>query len=113
VDGILTLQTEDAWLAKAQATLRAGSPGSAWLGHALQKRVRRLSLARCSGWNSWSLHCAARPDFVEGIRALIIEKDQKPQWNPASLAGATPQWVEGFFADPGRQADHPLADLGA
>jgi enoyl-CoA hydratase/carnithine racemase len=114
VDGILTLQTEDAWLAKAQATLRAGSPGSAWLGHALQKRVRRLSLAEVFRLEFVvSLHCAARPDFVEGIRALIIEKDQKPQWNPASLAGATPQWVEGFFADPWSAADHPLADLGA
>ncbi|MBW9333612.1 enoyl-CoA hydratase/isomerase family protein [Herbaspirillum sp. RU 5E] len=114
VDGILTLQTEDAWLAKAQAALRAGSPGSAWLGHALQKRVRRLSLAEVFRLEFVvSLHCAARPDFVEGIRALIIEKDQKPQWNPASLAGATPQWVEGFFADPWSAADHPLADLGA
>lgn len=114
VDGILTLQTEDAWLAKAQATLRAGSPGSAWLGYALQKRVRPLSLAQVFRLEFVvSLHCAARPDFVEGIRALIIEKDQKPQWNPASLAAATPQWVEGFFADPWPQADHPLADLAA
>ncbi|MFX5785124.1 enoyl-CoA hydratase/isomerase family protein, partial [Acinetobacter baumannii] len=46
VDGILTLQTEDAWLVKAQATVRAGSPGSAWLGYALQRRVRPLSLAQ-------------------------------------------------------------------
>jgi len=114
VDGILTLETEDAWLVKAQATLRAGSPGSAWLGYALQKRVRPLSLAQVFRLEFVvSLHCAARPDFVEGIRALIIEKDQKPQWNPASLAAATPQWVEGFFADPWPQADHPLADLGA
>lgn len=114
VDGILSLQTEDAWLTKAQATLRAGSPGSAWLGYALQKRVRPLSLAEVFRLEFVvSLHCAARPDFVEGIRALIIEKDQKPQWNPASLAGATPQWVEGFFADPWPQPDHPLADLGA
>ena len=59
-----------------------------------------------------SLHCAARPDFVEGIRALIIEKDQKPQWKPASLKQATPAWVEGFFADPWAEGGHPLADLG-
>ncbi|NUT60448.1 enoyl-CoA hydratase/isomerase family protein [Herbaspirillum sp. C9C3] len=114
VEGILSLQTEDAWLSKAQATLRAGSPGSAWLGYALQKRVRPLSLAEVFRLEFVvSLHCAARPDFVEGIRALIIEKDQKPQWNPASLAAATPAWVEGFFADPWSRQAHPLADLGA
>lgn len=114
VEGILGLQTEEAWLSKAQATLRAGSPGSAWLGYTLQKRVRPLSLAQVFRLEFVvSLHCAARPDFVEGIRALIIEKDQKPKWTPASLAGATPQWVEGFFADPWPRAAHPLADLGA
>jgi hypothetical protein len=48
--------------AKAQAALRAGSPGSAWLGHALQKRVRRLSLAEVFRLEFVvSLHCAARP----------------------------------------------------
>ncbi|QJP98991.1 enoyl-CoA hydratase/isomerase family protein [Herbaspirillum rubrisubalbicans] len=114
VEGILALSTDDAWLSKAQATLRAGAPGSAWLGYALQKRVRPLSLAEVFRLEFVvSLHCAARPDFVEGIRALIIEKDQRPQWSPASLASATPQWVEGFFTDPWSREHHPLADLGA
>ncbi|AYR22568.1 enoyl-CoA hydratase/isomerase family protein [Herbaspirillum rubrisubalbicans] len=114
VEGILALQTDDAWLNKAQATLRAGAPGSAWLGYALQKRVRPLSLAEVFRLEFVvSLHCAARPDFVEGIRALIIDKDQKPQWNPASLTSATAQWVEGFFTDPWSREHHPLADLGA
>jgi enoyl-CoA hydratase/carnithine racemase len=113
VDAILAVQTDDAWLLKAQSTLRAGAPGSAWLGYALQKKVRPLSLADVFRLEFVvSLHCAARPDFVEGIRALIIEKDQKPQWKPASLKQATPAWVEGFFADPWAQGGHPLADLG-
>lgn len=113
VAAILAVQTDDPWLLKAQATLRAGAPGSAWLGYALQKKVRPLSLAQVFRLEFVvSLHCAARPDFVEGIRALIIEKDQKPQWNPASLAQATPAWVDGFFADPWAQGGHPLADLG-
>lgn len=114
VEGILALSTDDAWLSKAQATLRAGAPGSAWLGYALQKRVRPLSLAEVFRLEFVvSLHCAARPDFVEGIRALIIDKDQKPQWNPPSLTSATAQWVEGFFTDPWSREHHPLADLGA
>lgn len=113
VAGILALQTDDPWLLKAMATLRAGAPGSAWLGYALQQRVRHLSLAEVFRLEFVvSLHCAARPDFVEGIRALIIDKDQQPQWRPATLAEATPQWVEGFFDDPWPAAQHPLADLG-
>jgi len=113
VAAILAHETDDAWLNKAIATLRAGAPGSAWLSYALQRRVRRLSLAEVFRLEFVvSLHCAARPDFAEGIRALIIEKDQQPKWQPASLADANAAWVEGFFADPYSADKHPLADLG-
>lgn len=37
-------------------------------------------------------------DFVEGIRAVIIDKDQSPHWNPNTLAGVTPQIIENYFA---------------
>ena len=114
VDAILAIESDHAWLQKAAATLRAGAPGSAALAYALQRRVRHMSLAQVFRLEFVvSLHCAARPDFVEGIRALIIEKDQQPRWQPATLAAATPAWVEGFFADPWPAAQHPLADLGA
>lgn len=113
VAGILALDLDDAWLQKAVATLRAGAPGSAALGVALQDKVRHLSLAEVFRLEFVvSLQCATRPDFVEGIRALIIDKDQKPQWQPATLAEATPAWVEGFFDSPWNAHDHPLADLG-
>ncbi|HEX7954050.1 MAG TPA: enoyl-CoA hydratase/isomerase family protein [Burkholderiales bacterium] len=113
VAGITGLRTEDAWLAKASATLAAGSPGSAALGHELQRRARHLSLADVFRMEFVAaLHCARRPDFAEGIRALLIDKDQRPQWQPATLAQVTPEWIDGFFADPWSTQEHPLADLG-
>jgi enoyl-CoA hydratase len=41
-------------------------------------------------------------DFVEGIRAQIIDKDRNPKWSPPSLAAVTEQDVEDYFtpADP-------------
>jgi hypothetical protein len=59
-----------------------------------------------------ALHCAARPDFAEGIRALLIDKDLKPQWQPATHAGMTEEWVNGFIENPWSEEAHPLADLG-
>jgi len=37
-------------------------------------------------------------DFIEGIRALIIDKDQKPQWRPDSLQEVSDTEVEKYFA---------------
>lgn len=41
-------------------------------------------------------------DFVEGIRAQLVDKDRNPQWSPASIAAVTPADVEAYFvpADP-------------
>lgn len=104
---------DDAWLQAAQTTLAAGSPGSARLGFELQRRAASLSLADTFRLEYVvSLHCAAHGDFAEGIRALLIDKDRQPRWNPATLAEATPAWAERFFAAPWTADAHPLADLG-
>ena len=114
VAAITGLKTEDAWLARAGATLAAGSPSTAALSYELQRRARHLSLADVFSMEFVAaLHCARRPDFAEGIRALLIDKDQQPRWQPPTLAQVTPEWTEGFFASPWKAHEHPLADLGA
>jgi hypothetical protein len=40
----------------------------------------------------------ARHDFHEGIRAMVIDKDNAPRWDPPDLASVTPEWVEAHFA---------------
>ncbi|HLI65703.1 MAG TPA: enoyl-CoA hydratase/isomerase family protein [Caulobacteraceae bacterium] len=39
-----------------------------------------------------------RRDFLEGVRAVIVEKDNAPQWSPATLAGVTDAMLDGLFA---------------
>ena len=40
-----------------------------------------------------------RPDFVEGIRALMIDKDRSPKWSPASFDEVKPEIVAAHFAE--------------
>jgi enoyl-CoA hydratase len=39
-----------------------------------------------------------RHDFLEGVRALIVEKDNKPVWNPSTLAGVTDALLDEIFS---------------
>jgi enoyl-CoA hydratase len=40
----------------------------------------------------------ARHDFLEGVRAVIIDRDNAPNWSPADLAGVTPAMLDEIFA---------------
>lgn len=49
--------------------------------------------------------CSRSHDFVEGIRAQIIDKDRNPKWSPASLAAVTTADVEAYFAPADRELE--------
>lgn len=105
---------DDPWLKRAAATFKAGAPGSARLCFALLRRTRLLSLADAFRQEYIvSLQCGVAGDFQEGIRALLVDKDKQPKWQPARLADATDDWVQRFFVPPWPDTQsHPLADMG-
>jgi len=39
-----------------------------------------------------------RHDFIEGVRAVIVEKDNAPKWSPATLEGVSEGMLDGIFA---------------
>ncbi|KQV79480.1 3-hydroxyisobutyryl-CoA hydrolase [Massilia sp. Root351] len=50
-------------------------------------------------------------EVLEGVRALVIDKDNAPKWSPATVAQVTPGMVAGFFAPPWPAHAHPLRHL--
>lgn len=42
----------------------------------------------------------AGKDFYEGVRALLVDKDNKPQWSPSTLKDVTTQDVLSYFVNP-------------
>lgn len=107
----ITACADDAWLAKAGQALAAGSPMTAALVWAVWQRSASLGLAEVFRLElTLALRCCAAPDFREGVRALLIDKDHAPRWSPARLADIAPAAVAAYF-EPPAWAVHPLADL--
>lgn len=70
-------------------------------------RMERDMVHRC-----FHLRPGAASETVEGIRALAVDKDHTPRWNPARIEDVTPAMVQAFFASPWPADQHPLRTLG-
>lgn len=52
-----------------------------------------------------------RHDFLEGVRALIVDKDNAPKWDPPALSGVTDKMLDEIFAPlPPGEAWTPLIE---
>jgi enoyl-CoA hydratase/carnithine racemase len=102
---------EDAWLDRSARTLAKGSPTSAALIHRQWCRGGAMALADVFREElTLSTQCARHPDFIEGVRALLVDKDNSPQWQPATLSQVSESWIDGHYAEPW-VGSHPLAEL--
>ncbi|HMN46387.1 MAG TPA: enoyl-CoA hydratase/isomerase family protein [Povalibacter sp.] len=113
VGRIRQCDSADEWLQRAAKSLAAGSPTTAALIWELRQRASSLSLADVFRMElTVAMQCCAHPDFPEGVRALLIEKDGKPRWTPARLEDVSTSWVAGHFIEPDwPSGHHPLHDL--
>jgi enoyl-CoA hydratase/carnithine racemase len=56
-------------------------------------------------------HCFEHGEVLEGVRALVIDKDNTPQWCPPNIESVTPEMVDAYFAEVWPAHAHPLRDL--
>jgi enoyl-CoA hydratase len=106
------------WAAATAALLRKRSPLMLHVTLEHLRRARHMTLAadlrmeRDMVRNCFRLRPGAASETFEGIRALAIDKDHAPRWNPARIEEVTAGMVDAFFASPWPAHAHPLRFLG-
>ncbi|MBL8518047.1 MAG: enoyl-CoA hydratase/isomerase family protein [Betaproteobacteria bacterium] len=102
------------WAEETAATLEKRSPTMLCVTHEQIRRGRDLSLADCFRMELGIVEaCFAHGDVLEGIRAMVIDKDNKPAWRPDSLVAVDESIIAAFFSPPPLNETHPLAGLEA
>jgi enoyl-CoA hydratase len=90
------------------ASMRTKSPTSLKLALAQMQRGATLDFAECMRTEFRIVSRVVRGhDFYEGVRAVIIDKDQAPHWQPAALAAVDTAEVERHFAPVARELALP------
>jgi enoyl-CoA hydratase len=99
------------WAQAQLATLRTKSPQSLKVtlrqlrtGATLESFAENMAMEYRLGGR-----VVRTPDFQEGVRAVIVDKDNAPRWSPADLAGVTDAALDALFAPlPADEAWRPL-----
>jgi enoyl-CoA hydratase len=90
--------SDGAWAEGVDTTLSQKSPLSLKITLSQLQKAKKMSLAECLKMDFDLVgHFMTGNDFYEGVRALLIEKDKSPQWNPAHLEYVTENMVVNYF----------------
>ncbi len=122
VDIVVALEADlSQWAQHTAAQLRQRSPLMLHVTLAQIRRARSLSIADDLRMERDLMrHCffprhlgrsGAQTEAAEGIRALVIDKDNLPQWQPGRIEDVSAEMVQPFFGSPWEALSHPLRQL--
>jgi enoyl-CoA hydratase len=99
LDAEATGGTNAEWAARIAKAMRMMAPRSLKIALAQMRRGRNWSFAQCM---QAEFRIVSRillgHDFYEGVRAVIIDKDNQPRWHPDRLADVRVAEIERHFA---------------
>ncbi len=101
VQGIIDrLGAEDtAWSRQTLTTLQSMSPSAVlWTFHIVQAGATR-TLPQCLAAELvLTRHVTRHPDFAEGVRAMVVDKDRQPRWSSPDIASVHRETIAAMFA---------------
>jgi len=87
------------WARETAAIIRSKSPTSSKVTFRQLHEGRKLAFDDCMRMEFRMVHgVIAGHDFYEGVRAAIVEKDNKPVWKPADLSEVSAADIDRYFA---------------
>lgn len=109
-DAITGHESDDKFLSKGAAALAHGSPLSACNIYQALNLTKDMSLADVFRFELMlSTNVVRYPEFAEGVRALLIDKDNQPQWQHSSVRDVPEDLLASMVTPP--WPDNPLSDL--
>jgi enoyl-CoA hydratase/carnithine racemase len=102
----------DPFAQKALSAMRQRSPLMMCVTREMLARGASLGVADCLRMERALVRRSfEHGEVLEGVRALVIDKDNAPKWNPPALSEVTPEMVARFFEPVWPAWAHPLRDL--
>ncbi len=101
VEEIVEALTADGsdWAVKQLEAIAGKSPTATKVAFRQMQIGTQLDFDRCMRTEfRVSTRLAHTGDFAEGVRAIIIDKDNAPKWDPADISAIAGDTVDGFFA---------------
>ena len=100
------------WAQETATLMRTRSPTLLSVTLRQLQRGAVLSLADCFRMElGMAAYAFEQGDFLEGVRAVLIDKDNHPRWRPSRIEDVTDTMIDAFFTERWRGPEHPLAAL--
>jgi enoyl-CoA hydratase/carnithine racemase len=110
IETLLAVETDDKWVQRAQKAISHGSPLAVHMIYKQLKKTVHMSLKEVfESELVLSVQCCRHREFPEGVRALLVDKDGKPNWTFATINEVDPAFLDELFVSP--WAINPLASM--
>lgn len=109
---INTIDSDNVWFNQGRDNFNSGCPATAHLIMRQLQLGKNMTLKEVVKWELiLALQSVRHPDFAEGIRAMVVDKDFKPNWQHASVADVSEDWVDGLLTPLWSVDEHPFDQL--
>jgi enoyl-CoA hydratase/carnithine racemase len=106
------VETDNAWFNQGRDNFSSGCPATA---HIIMRQLqlgKNMTLKEVVKWELiLALQSVRHPDFLEGIRARVVDKDFQANWQHSSVKDVPLEWIEAMLMPLWPSGQHPLNEL--